>query len=90
MGSGPTNRHGMPQLPPGQTPTQAWPVLDLGVKPKVAREKWRLVVDGACQQPLCLGWDDLMAMETAWARARVSAIRRSRAIAFRPSSTSAR
>jgi len=47
MGSGPANRHGMPKLPVGQTPTTKWPVLDLGRLPEVPLESWRLVVDGA-------------------------------------------
>ena len=63
LGSGPPNRHGMPQLPPDQYLTQKWPVLDLGVKPVIPREEWRLVVDGACARPLDLRWADLMAFE---------------------------
>ena len=34
-GSGPPNRHGMPKLPPGQRSVQNWPVLDLGVLPRI-------------------------------------------------------
>ncbi|RMH43545.1 MAG: sulfite oxidase-like oxidoreductase [Deltaproteobacteria bacterium] len=60
LGSGPPNRHGMPRLPIGQYETTKWPVLDLGVKPDVSRDAWRLVVDGACRRPLELTWDDLM------------------------------
>ena len=63
LGSGPPNRHGMPQLPPDQYLTQKWPVLDLGVKPVITRDEWRLVVDGACARPLDLRWADLMAFE---------------------------
>jgi DMSO/TMAO reductase YedYZ molybdopterin-dependent catalytic subunit len=62
QGTGPTNRHGMPKLPVGQVESKKWPVLDLGVHPDVAPAKWRLVVDGACQTPLSLGYDDFMAM----------------------------
>lgn len=62
QGSGPANRHGMPQLPVGQHETQGWPVLDLGVKPQVSKEDWELVVDGACHNPLKLGWEELMAL----------------------------
>src|SRR5262249_48003692 len=32
-GSGPPNRHGMPQVPVGQHVTEGWPVLDLGSRP---------------------------------------------------------
>jgi DMSO/TMAO reductase YedYZ molybdopterin-dependent catalytic subunit len=63
LGSGVPNRHGMPKLPPGQTATDKWPILDLGQKPRIARESWRLVVDGACDHPLTLSWADFMALE---------------------------
>jgi DMSO/TMAO reductase YedYZ molybdopterin-dependent catalytic subunit len=63
MGSGPKNRHGMPQLPPDQYETRKWPVLDLGVKPRIARDQWRLVVDGACGRPISLDWAAFAALE---------------------------
>ncbi|MHB2018843.1 MAG: sulfite oxidase-like oxidoreductase [Candidatus Xenobia bacterium] len=62
MGKGAPNRHGMPKLPPGQTLTTKWPVLDLGWKPNIPLDKWRLVVDGAVENVLTLTWDDLMAL----------------------------
>lgn len=62
LGSGPANRHGMPQLPPDQYQTEKWPVLDLGVKPRIPTDKWQLTVDGACRNRLALCWDDFMAM----------------------------
>ncbi|MDR6809176.1 DMSO/TMAO reductase YedYZ molybdopterin-dependent catalytic subunit [Dyadobacter sp. BE34] len=62
MGSGAPNRHGMPQLPVGQTKTVKWPVLDLGFKPDVPLSKWKLVVDGEVESPLMLTWDDFMAL----------------------------
>lgn len=65
QGSGPSNRHGMPQLPPDQTPTAPgkWPVLDLGGQPDVSIERWHLRVDGACRRPVVLKWDDFLALE---------------------------
>ena len=63
MGTGPTNRHGMPQLPPDQYETTKWPVLDLGLKPEIPRARWRLVVDGAVAAPRTLGWADLERFE---------------------------
>ncbi len=63
MGTGPTNRHGMPQLPPDQYETRKWPVLDLGVKPEIPTSRWSLAVDGAVKRPLALAWDDLLALE---------------------------
>ncbi len=62
MGSGPHNRHGMPRLPPGQTETDKWPVLDLGRQPVIPLERWALVVDGAVEEPLRLGWKDFLAL----------------------------
>jgi DMSO/TMAO reductase YedYZ molybdopterin-dependent catalytic subunit len=43
------------RLPPGQHLTRDWPVLDLGITPKVTRDSWRLDVYGAVEQPLF--WD---------------------------------
>jgi len=62
MGEGPPNRHGMPQVPPGQYVTQKWPVLDLGSKPRVPPKQWQLRVEGEVEQPLTLGWDELRAL----------------------------
>jgi DMSO/TMAO reductase YedYZ molybdopterin-dependent catalytic subunit len=64
QGEGPPNRHGMPREPPGQNvfDERAWPVLDLGEAPEIAPEKWKLVVDGAVEAPLTLGYEDLLAL----------------------------
>jgi hypothetical protein len=35
MGKGKINRHGMPEIPVGQTETNKWPVLDLGIQPEI-------------------------------------------------------
>jgi DMSO/TMAO reductase YedYZ molybdopterin-dependent catalytic subunit len=64
QGDGPRNRHGMPREPPGQNVLEKrdWPVLDLGDKPEIPRERWRLAVDGAVETPLSLGWDELQSL----------------------------
>lgn len=62
MGTGPENRHGKPKLPPGQHAVSGWPVLDLGRKPKVALEDWRLEITGACHAPRTLTWSDYQAL----------------------------
>jgi DMSO/TMAO reductase YedYZ molybdopterin-dependent catalytic subunit len=62
QGTGPLNRHGMPQLPVGQVVTKKWPVLDLGVTPEIAPDRWRLTVDGACRSPFELSYRDFMAL----------------------------
>ena len=63
-GSGPTNRHGMPRLPVGQSAVDKWPVLDLGIRPRVPTARWGLAVDGeSARAPTTLSWDDLMGLE---------------------------
>jgi DMSO/TMAO reductase YedYZ molybdopterin-dependent catalytic subunit len=61
-GTGPENRHGMPQLPPGQREVKNWPVLDLGDSPSIDREDWHLDVTGLVERPCRLSFDDLMAL----------------------------
>jgi DMSO/TMAO reductase YedYZ molybdopterin-dependent catalytic subunit len=63
MGSGPPNRHGMPQLPPDQYVTRKWPVLDLGLKPQISKERWSLAIDGEVAHPRTLTWAALEAFE---------------------------
>jgi len=64
QGDGPTNRHGMPQEPPGQNVFERaeWPVLDLGQTPKIAPGQWKLTIDGAVAGPLTLSWEDFQAL----------------------------
>lgn len=40
------------RLPPGQHLTKDWPVLDLGFMPPVSRDRWRLDVYGAIDNPV--------------------------------------
>jgi DMSO/TMAO reductase YedYZ molybdopterin-dependent catalytic subunit len=47
------------RLPPGQHLTRGFPVLDLGIKPEVALEDWRLTVDGLVGNRLELTWETL-------------------------------
>lgn len=65
VGTGPTNRHGMPKLPVGQREVKNWPVLDLGDVPAIDLADWRLTVDGLVERPLSLTWDDFMALPQA-------------------------
>lgn len=60
MGSGKLNRHGMPVIPVGQTITQKWPVLDLGIQPVISLNEWKLTVDGAVENAVTLSWNDFM------------------------------
>lgn len=49
------------RLPPGQRLTTDWPVLDLGVVPRVDKSNWQLTVDGLVENPVAWRWDDLTA-----------------------------
>ena len=62
MGKGSLNRHGMPVVPIGQTITDKWPVLDLGIQPDIPLDEWKLTVDGEVEHPVELLWDDFMAL----------------------------
>lgn len=62
LGHGNINRHGMPEVPVGQTLTTKWPVLDLGYHPQIPMDMWRLTIDGEVENPIVLKWDDVMAL----------------------------
>ena len=62
QGSGPPNRHGKAKLPPGQSTSKKWPVLDIGTLPKVTKENFKLQLLGLCK-PLVLSYQDLMDFE---------------------------
>ena len=55
-GDGPAGR-----LPPGQREVKTWPVLDLGVRPEIEPEEWRLAVDGLVEAPLRWSWAEFRA-----------------------------
>ena len=49
------------RLPPGQRLVTNWPVLDLGVRPAIARDAWQLVVDGLVANPISMDWAQFIA-----------------------------
>jgi DMSO/TMAO reductase YedYZ molybdopterin-dependent catalytic subunit len=53
------------RLPPGQHLTGDWPVLDLGVVPPVSRDRWRLDVYGAIENPLFWSFAEFAAQKQA-------------------------
>lgn len=61
-GTGPRNRHGMPQLPVGQHEVKNWPVLDLGEQPSISTANWKLEVGGLVENPFTLNWEQFMAL----------------------------
>jgi DMSO/TMAO reductase YedYZ molybdopterin-dependent catalytic subunit len=60
MGTGPSNRDGLPRLPIGQHEVKNWPVLDLGDVPDIALDRWRLELAGLVENPTTLTWDEFM------------------------------
>jgi DMSO/TMAO reductase YedYZ molybdopterin-dependent catalytic subunit len=50
------------RLPPGQSPTTKWPVLDLGRRPEVPLADWRLKIDGVVEEPYSLGYSELLGL----------------------------
>ncbi|MFM1747851.1 MAG: Sulfoxide reductase catalytic subunit YedY precursor [Verrucomicrobiota bacterium] len=50
------------RLPPGQTLTKGFPVLDLGIQPEIAPADWRLKVDGLVGNPVNLTWQQFNAL----------------------------
>ena len=50
--TGRTTRPAEARLPPGQHLTRDWPTLDLGLTPEIPRERWRLDVYGAIENPV--------------------------------------
>lgn len=47
------------RLPPGQTLTSGYPVLDLGVRPDIPCHEWKLTMDGLIRRPTTLDWNQL-------------------------------
>jgi DMSO/TMAO reductase YedYZ molybdopterin-dependent catalytic subunit len=52
-------------LPPGQHLTRDWPVLDLGLTPTISRERWRLDVYGAIENPIFWTFAEFTAQKQA-------------------------
>ncbi len=62
QGEGPPNANGMPRLPVKQGEQDELIPMDLGRVPKIAKERWRLTVDGAVEAPFTLTFDELLAL----------------------------
>lgn len=63
--TGRTARPEAERLPPGQRLVTDFPVLDLGVQPDVARDRWRLRLEGLVANRLALDWDAFNALPQA-------------------------
>jgi len=63
--TGKTSRSADQRLPPGQPLTRDWPTLDLGLTPEISRERWRLDVYGAVENPVFWDFSQFMAERQA-------------------------
>jgi len=50
------------RLPPGQHQVHNFPVLDLGVRPSVSLQDWRLTIKGRVKNPVVLDWNQFLAL----------------------------
>lgn len=50
------------RVPPGQRLTEDFPVLDLGIRPNVTHENWRLQLFGQVAAEIEIDWAQLMAL----------------------------
>ena len=57
-----TGRSGAERLPPGQHLVRDWPVLDLGLTPRITPETWSLRVYGAVQEAVTWDWPAYQAL----------------------------
>ncbi len=50
------------RLPPGQKPTDGWPVLHYGSIPKIDLDTWRFEIGGLVKEPVSFTWQDMQAL----------------------------
>lgn len=50
------------RIPPGQSRTRKWPVLQYGRIPEISPDRWRLEVKGLVERPLGFTWDEFRAL----------------------------
>ncbi len=72
--TGVTDRAEGDRLPPGQHLVRDWPVLDLGQQPDIARERWRLTIDGMVERPVTLDWTGFMALPQTAVRSDIHCV----------------
>lgn len=59
--TGQETRPAAERLPPGQHLVRDWPVLDLGLQPSIAKERWSLDVTGLVDHPIHWDWSTFQA-----------------------------
>lgn len=72
--TGRTARPGAERLPPGQRTVTNWPVLDLGVQPKIDLKLWRLTIDGLVDNPVTLDWKKFQDLPQSEARSDIHCV----------------
>ncbi len=53
------------RIPPGQSRTRKWPVLQWGPIPEISQEEWRFEIRGLVESPLSFTWDEYLALPRA-------------------------
>lgn len=48
------------RIPPGQSRTKKWPVLDASGPPRIAMDRWSLTLQGLVRNPSSWNWDALL------------------------------
>jgi DMSO/TMAO reductase YedYZ molybdopterin-dependent catalytic subunit len=50
------------RIPPGQSRTKKWPVLDAGGPPKIVLNQWDFSIEGLVRQPMKWNWEEFLAI----------------------------
>lgn len=50
------------RIPPGQSRTRKWPVLQWGPIPEIATDQWHFEVTGLVEHPISFNWDEFRAL----------------------------
>lgn len=50
------------RIPPGQSRTRKWPILDAAGAPRIDLSQWRLEIDGLVERRVSLTWDQFMGL----------------------------
>lgn len=48
------------RIPPGQSRTRKWPVLDASGPPRIDMEKWTLSISGLVEEPVTFSWQEFL------------------------------
>lgn len=54
--------HRSNRIPPGQSRTRKWPVLQWGPIPEISTDEWHFEVTGLVERPLSFTWDEFKAL----------------------------